>query len=470
MRPVTLVVVALACAPPVGAQVIDTVLLSEQAFVHHPFVYSTFSALIDRMDRPYLYTAGVEHGLRTYDISDPATPVEIEVWWPPDLGGLKPTNLHQDGALLYVSLGGFQGMTQSAGLAVLDITDPMNAVLLDQWDSVAFTSGSSIVRVRDGFAYLGAMDHGLVVLDVGDPSQIAFVSSLVPDTAWPGVVNYPPNARGIDFKGDTLLLGYDAGALRAIDISDPSQPVEVGRYFNPLHPANTANAYNNVRVVGDLCLVATDFCGFEVVDIADVAHMEQQAWVNPWNCYGASWFGSDGHANELITAAGDSLLFLSGGDSEVLVYDITEPVTPRLVGGFIHPNDSAVVWGVDVHDSLVVLSYIDNSLVLFPPQPYYANDGGVQLFTWTVDRSTGTNDPSRVRPPHVWPNPTQGPLNIPVDGPAQVVVRDHLGRERWQGRVGGPLARIDLTGLAPGSYVVELITAHGRSTFRVMLH
>ena len=470
MRRVILIGLAMGCARSLHAQVIDTVLLSEQAFVHHPFVYSTFSALVDRMDRPYLYTAGVEHGLRTYDISDPTSPVEIGVLWPPDLGGLKPTNLHQDGDRLYVSLGGFHGLTQSAGLAVLDITDPVNAVVLDQWDSAAFSTGSAIVRVRNGLAYLGAMDKGLVVLDVSDPAQIAFVSVFAPDPTWPGVVNYPPNARGIDFKGDTLLLGYDAGALRAIDVSDPAQPTEVGRYFNPLHPPNTANAYNHVRVVGDVCYVATDFCGFEVVDIADVAHMEQMAWENPWNCNGGSWFGSDGHTNELITAADDSLLFLSGADSEVLVYDITAPVTPRLVGGFIHPNDSAVAWGVDVHDSLVVLGYIDNSLVLWPPQPYYADEGGFQVFTWQVDRSTAVVDAfggdAKIR---AWPNPTTAPLHIALDGPTQVVVRDPIGRERWQGRLQGPVARIDLASLEPGSYVVEVAASGVPRLVRVVI-
>lgn len=455
--------------PAAHGQAIDTVLLTEQAFVHHPFVYSTFAALIDRSDRPFLYAAGVEHGLRTYDISDPAAPVEVDVLWPPAFGGLKPTNIHQDGDLLYVSLGGFQGVTQAAGLAVLDIADPANAAVLDQWDSAAFTSGSAIVRVRNGFAYLGAMREGLVVLDVNDPADIRFVSSFQPDTTWPGLVNYPPNARGMDFKGDTLLLAYDAGALRAIAIDDPTDLVEVDRYLNPLQPAATPCAYNNVRVVGDVCYVTTDFCGFEAVDIRNATAMQLLAWVNPWNCNGGSWFGSDGHANELIPAAGDSLLFVNGGDSEVLVYDITEPVTPLLVGGFIHPNDSSVAWGVDVHDSLMVLSYIDNSLVFWPPQPYYADDGGIQLFTWAVDRSTAFPDPGRDRSWQVWPNPTQGPLNIALEGVAQAVVRDHLCRVLWQGRVQGPRARIDLPRPAPGSYLVELITPQGRNVLRTVV-
>ncbi|MEO8067808.1 MAG: hypothetical protein ABI599_08970 [Flavobacteriales bacterium] len=379
---------ALASGHPGAAQSIDTVLIAEQAFVHHPFVYSTFASLIDRNDRPYLYTANIEYGLRVFDITDITAPADILDLWPPAFGGLKPTNLLQENDLLYVSLGGFQGSTQNAGLAILDVSDPANAILLDQWDSTAFTTGSAIVRVQNGIAYLGAMEEGIVALDVSDPSDIGYIGHYQPDPQWPGIVAYPPNARGMALRDDTLYLAYDAGCLRAIDISDPTAMIEIGHYYNPAQPPNTAVAYNNVVLVGDHAIVATDFCGFEVVDISNAASMQQEAWINPWNCNGLSWFGSDGHANELVTAMGDSLLFLGGADTELMVYDISTPTQPVLVGGLITPNDSAVAWGVDVHDSLVVLSYIDNSLVILPPQPFYADEGGIRMLTWGADLST----------------------------------------------------------------------------------
>lgn len=470
MRPWILLLLALGGSRPLSGQVIDTVLLDEQAFVHHPFVYSTFSSLMDRSGLPFLYTANVEYGLRVYDITDATSPIEVEAAWPPVFGGLKPTGLHQEGSLLYVALGGFQGSTQPAGLAVLDVTDPADPVILDQWDSSAFSTGSAIVRVRNGYAFLGAMEHGLVILDVSDPSAIDFVSAYLPDTVWPGIVNYAPNARGMALRGDTLFLCFDAGCLRAIDVSDKSAPVEIGHYVNPQQPANTAVAYNNAVLVGDHLFVATDFCGFEVVDVSDPANMTQVAWVNPWSCLGLSWFGSDGHSNELVTAMHDSLLFISGGDSEVLIYDITTPAQPALVGGFIHPNDSAVAWGLDVHGDRLLLNYIDNSLVLWPPQPYYADDGGFQLFTWQTELSTevlGTAETDRTI--RVWPNPTTGPLNVAVDGPSQVVVRDLLGRERWRGGLLGPVARIDLVSLEQGSYVVEVAAGGGTRLARVVI-
>ncbi|MBK7553163.1 MAG: hypothetical protein IPI55_00805 [Flavobacteriales bacterium] len=449
-----------------NSQVIDTVSLSEQAFVHHPFVYSTFSSLIDRNGAPYIYTANVEYGLRVFDITDVTAPVDVLDFWPPSFGGLKPTNLFQEDDLLYVCLGGFQGATQNSGLAILDVSDPSNAVILDQWDSAAFTIGSAIVRVQNGMAFLGAMEEGIIALDVSDPSDIGYVGHYQPDPLWPGIVAYPPNARGMALRDDTLYLAYDAGCLRAIDISDPAAMTEIGHYVNPLQPVNTAVAYNNIALVGDHAFITTDFCGFEVVDISNVASMQQVAWINPWNCNGLSWFGSDGHTNDLVTAMGDSLIFISGGDSEVLIYDITSPGQPALVGGLISPNDSAVAWGVDVFNDLAVLSYIDNSLVLFPPQPYYGNDGGVQLLQWTADLITGLTEV------HDEPFTAVVRGNDIVLSIRSGVEQLHLFNSAGQlvGDSGNMLASggsFTLQVPSPGIYIVQAITADGSFAARV---
>jgi len=274
-------------------------------------------------------------------------------------------------------------------------------------------------------------------------------------------------------KGDTLFLCFDAGCVRAIDVSDKSAPVEIGHYVNPQQPINTAVAYNNAVIVGDLLYVATDFCGFEVVDISDPADMQQLAWVNPWNCNGLSWFGSDGHTNELITAMNDSLLFVSGADSEVLIYDITTPAEPLLVGGFIHPNDSAVAWGLDVHDDLVSVNYVDNSLVIFPPQPYYANDGGFQLFTWQADLSTATNDVvPRSDPFRLWPNPAIDHLVIENTDPAAatIVVRDATGRVLQRTPTSGARTTLDVGWLAAATYSVSLEHANLHRSVRYFVH
>ena len=396
MRPIVLITFIVSCcafASPLPAQPIDTVLLSELGRFQFPYwtfpdslSYSTLSSRIDRMGRPYIYMACVEQGLVTLDISDPSSPTPIDTLWPADFGGLKVTNLEQVDDLLYVCLGGFEGAGETAGLATVDVSDPTAPAILDIWSDPAFPNGTAIVKIDGNKAYLGAMEDGIIVLDVGDPADIQFISSYQPDPTWPGIAGYAPNGRGMAINGDVLYLAFDAGGLRSINISDPANPVQIGQYVNPNQPPFTPPAYNNVVVFDGLAYCAVDFCGLELINVSDPAAMVQANWLNPWNCIGLGWFGSDGHTNEVMATMGDSLLFVSGADSEVLVYDITDPIAPVLKGGHIHPNDSAAAWGVDVFGDRVVANFINNHGL--PLQPYDSKYGGIVLFSWFAEFAT----------------------------------------------------------------------------------
>lgn len=468
----------------VAAQVIDTVALNELGRYQHGYVQfpdsfsaPTLSSRLDRLGRPYLYMACNDSGLITLDITDPTTPTVFDRRPPDTFGGLYVSNLEQAGDLLYLALGGLSGGEQSAGLAILDVSDPSAPELLGQWDDGAtYTHGAAIVKVHGDHAYLGAMEDGIIVLDISDPGQITFVSGYVPDPDWPGIANYPPNARGMAIRGNVLFLAYDAGALRAIDISDPGALTEIGRHLNPDHPALTNPAYNNIALVGDRAYCTIDYCGLEVVDISDPAQMVRTAWENPWNCFGLSWFGSDGHTNELITAAGDSLLFVSGADSELLVYDITEPDTPVLKGGHIFPNDTASTWGVDVFGDLVVGNFINNHGL--PLQPYDSKFGGVVLFGWEASFTTSiTNIAPRTTVRSV-PNPSTGrsTLILPWSDREGTMMRvvDLHGRvvlAKWLPPSVAPEQHIvlDLEGRPDGLYSVQLQHGTTSATLRVMV-
>ncbi|MEO8589271.1 MAG: hypothetical protein ABI432_07890 [Flavobacteriales bacterium] len=467
------------------AQAIDTVFLDEVGRYQHSYVAfpdsfsaPTLSSRIDRLGRPYLYMACKDSGLVTLDISDPSSPVVTDRQLPVDFGDLMVMNLEQVGDLLYICLGNFQSGDQVAGLATVDVNDPANPDVLDIWNGgTTYTQGSAAVRINGGLAYLGAMEDGIIVLNVSDPSQIQFVSSYQPDPTWPGIASYPPNARGMAISGDVLFLAYDAGGLRAINISDPLNLMEIGHYLNPDIPALTNPAYNNVVVIGDRAYCTIDYCGIEVVDISDPTNMTQVAWLNPWNCVGLSWFGSDGHTNEIIQAMGDSLLFVSGGDSEVLVYDITDADLPVLKGGWIMPNDSAATWGVDVYGNKVVANFINNHGL--PLQPYDSKYGGVVIFEWQAEFATGLPAAHTVPAGIVCgPNPTSGQLDlhITLSGPGPSILRliDVHAREVFeQVLLGEPWAEqrvaLDLSGNAPGIYCVTVASAHERHTATVAL-
>lgn len=466
------------------AQSIDSVTLTEigryqHGYVSFPDSFSapTLSSRIDRLGRPYIFMACSDSGLMVLDISDPGSPLVVDRKYPNVFGGLKVMNLEQYDDLLYLALGDFNGTGQSPGLAILDVTDPSEPLILDTYAHAPFTHGSAIVKVHEGYAYLGAMEEGIVVLDINDLENIAFHSSfLPPDPTWPNIANYPANARGMTISGDMLYLAFDAGALRAINISDPGALTEVGRHLNPSHPILTNPAYNNVLVLNDRLYATIDYCGMEIVDISDPENMTQVNWLNPWNCSGFNWFGSDGHDNELIIALGDSLLFVSGADSEIMVYDITDPDEPVLKGGHILPNDSASTWGVDLFGDLVVGSFINNHGL--PLQPYDSKYGGVVLFNWEADISTGLReDPISNELLTVFPNPTDGIFTIRMPqghyGNRDLVITDITGRPVHKAPIRndglGNKVTVDLSGHDVGLYMVVCTLGDQRIVQRLVL-
>ena len=411
----------------------------------------------DRSGRPYIYTANKEYGVVVFDFSNPPDIKPARTFSVEQFQNLKPTDLVQQGDYLYVALGGFDGVfTQSAGLAVLDVSDPENAAVLGQWDSTAFNKGCAAVRVDGNYAYLGAMEKGVIILDVSDPAQPKYVSHLELDLNWPvppGLFSVP-HARGFALRDDDLWVCFDAGGLRRIDVSDKHHPVEKTKYLNPDLDAAAQPAYNTAVITGKHLYAAVDYCGFDVVDIGNPDQPAPAAWENPWNCSNTNWDGSPGHTNQLTTACHDSLLFLSGADSEVLAYSIADPEKPERVGEWAVLKDSIATWGLDVNDSLVLLAQIWNPL----NTPYIAKKGGIRLLRWgcpqTSSTTTAVQDEFQVR---VYPNPARRSVKVTYTlrwgGTASWAVFDALGslveHGEWPAQEAGTyMANVDL-GAAP---------------------
>ncbi|HMC96013.1 MAG TPA: T9SS type A sorting domain-containing protein, partial [Flavobacteriales bacterium] len=199
---------------------------------------------------------------------------------------------------------------------------------------------------------------------------------------------------------------------------------------------------------------------------------------NPWNCLGLSWFGSDGHTNELITVMSDSLLVVSGADSEVLVYDITNVDEPVLKGGYILPNDTAATWGVDAFGDMVVGNFINTHGLPF--QPYVSKYGGVVLYHRQVEFTTGIPMACEATPYGVypWPNPSQGNIEVAIRlahrEPAVLRIMDIHGRLVHEAALPekvreGQNIQVDLSREAPGLYYITVTSSRERRAASVAL-
>lgn len=362
----------------------------------------------DQLGRPFFYVASKEGGLRIYNISSPNAPELIQEITVSELQGQEVMNLCQSGSFLYLALGNFFGGSNPPGMAVVDISDPENAVVRDVWVSEMTGRGCAFVTVSDNYAYLGAMSRGLVILNIENKDDIFQVSELVPDIHFP--VENPtsvqlPNARGMSVRGDTVWLCYDAGGLRLIDVSDKQHPIETGRYINQA-ALGKQQAYNNIILENGKAYIAIDYCGLEVLDISNPAQIQQKAWWNPWDCQSPNnaWINSPGHSNQIEMDPARHLLFLSTGRSELNVVDVSDPEHPFQAGSFGNPDDLYFTWGLGLSGDRVYLTYIASVF------PFFSIWSGVRILEW--DALTSTKQVNALSSIRVFPQPFQDGFRI----------------------------------------------------------
>lgn len=407
----------------------------------------------DKTERPHFYVAAYVGGLMVFEASAPQ-PALIKTIPVSQFASLHVMDVFQQGNYLYVALGDhFKiGGGPEAGLAIVDISNPANPSVKDVWQTTAGVgTGSGIVIVEGNYAYLGAMTQGLIILNVSEKNNIRFVSQIIPSINFPTPIPPPSNinARGMVMKDDILYLCYDAGGLRVINISDKLNPRETGRYINAA-VKDARMFYNNIAVNGGLAYIAIDYCGLEIVNISDTSNISQVGWWKPWKCSSLDdWLGGDGHANQIVSLDALGLVFLSTGDSELNVVNVSNPSQPRQVGSFGVPNDNQGTWGIELHQQQIFLTYI----VAFIP--FASNVAGIKLLDWDLivdveENREGSRLPLAPSLSQNYPNPFNPETTIRFE----VHQRESVLLEVFdiQGRKVATLANRSYT---PGSYAVK---------------
>ena len=123
---------------------------------------------------PYVYVAGIGDGLRVVDATDPAAPRQIRHFHSGALGGISPGNVYALGNLLVLA-----EVDKGRGFATMDISDPVNPVLLDTTNGAAgyshlFAAGlllSSGSRLNGNRMYVHRVDHDGGIRYVGEAGE-----------------------------------------------------------------------------------------------------------------------------------------------------------------------------------------------------------------------------------------------------------------------------------------------------------
>lgn len=182
---------------------------------------------------------------------------------------------------------------RSDGTSVVEITDPVNPVLLADVPTASVPSLWRDIKVIDDVAYIvsEAGEHGMQIIDLSEvPSMepMGELGVLAWYTGFGGAHNVAANPE-TDF---VYGVGTDTfnGGLHIVDVSDPSNPTLAGAWEEAyIHDAQVVN-YNgpDTEYQGkEIAFVFSGFSGFHIVDVEDksdcqtVSSLTGAEWIYP---------------------------------------------------------------------------------------------------------------------------------------------------------------------------------------------
>ncbi len=264
--------------------------------------------------------------------------------------------------------------TDSAGLAIMNITDPTDPGLPVYRDTVPVSAYARDVFVSGNYAYMADYEYGgLAIIDISDPTS-------------PGATVYSRDttgyASGVFVSGDYAYVADSYSGLAIIDISNPTSPGATVYY------RDTTGSANEVFVSGDYAYIADGDSGLSIIDISDPT--------SP----GTTVYNRDltGFAHG-IYVSGD-YAYLADSNLGLAIINISDPTNP---GSPVYEDTSG--WSYDVYisgdhayvaDGVSGLAIIDISDPTNPGLPSYENTGGTARgvcvsgdYAYIADYSTG---------------------------------------------------------------------------------
>jgi len=171
----------------------------------------------------YAYVAADDAGLRIIDVSDPGNLYEIGFIE----AGIDAQSVAVEGDYAYV-------LATGAYFYIIDVSNPANPTQVGS----AITGGGYDIAVSNNFVYVVGNVY-MRIFDASDPSNPFTVSQF-----------YTPDAsRSVVIENNFAYLSSEQAGLLAVDISDPSNPIQAGFY-------NTGGSAFGVASYASLVFVA----------------------------------------------------------------------------------------------------------------------------------------------------------------------------------------------------------------------
>lgn len=245
---------------------------------------------------------GTEDSLIALDVSDPSLPRLIKEL----LLGPGINRTIRDIALSgnYAYLG-----ATTAGIYIIDISEPYNPALVSHWDPPCPPSdhGPYGIAVQGKYVYTSELSYGLRVSDFTDllfPKEIARYN--------PEDVTHVAVSGNYAYLCHSRCASYWGGHIDVLDISDPEHPNFCGRCV-------TAACPYGVAVSDVYAYIADSGYGLFICDVS-----------NPYNPTPVGKCTTPGSGGYRVAVSGN-YAYLADGAKGLTVVDISDPYNPRVV-------------------------------------------------------------------------------------------------------------------------------------------
>ncbi len=257
----------------------------------------------------YLYVAAHSHGIRIFDISNPASPTLIGSI---TTGFTDAFAIHVEGSTAYVADGG-------GGLKVVDVSDSSHPVLLGGENMSTATGTAEAVTYRNGKVYVASGGAGLAVYDAADirAKTLIPLDGFIEDLCW---------------LGDYLVVSGYLG-ITVFDTTAPGGPVQVARELSARRgPTSEIRLCAGVGAADDNRILVANWYSMDVYQLKpisqstqpDILSTEQRVRLSP----------SAGSAVVTLTNNGGGNLIITGVQS-------TSPAfSTDYTGGTLTPGQS----------------------------------------------------------------------------------------------------------------------------------
>jgi hypothetical protein len=291
-------------------------------------------------------------------------------------------------------------ISTNGGLTVFDVTDRAQPVLRKSISLPADNYWNGVWAKGDAL-YIASKDKGVNVFDISNPADPVFVRSL------PGEAI---NVHTVLVDGERLYANtITAGTVRIYDVSQPLNPVQLGRYTVP-HDANTQGtpyahdsfAYQNRLYINQMGQ------GYYVVDVSDPANGKPLGSYT----YDAHAYNPT-HHSAVGTFAGRTIAFEGGENigAHLRVLDVTDPAHIVKIGEVRMRKQTSIHNILLVGSRLYVAWYVDGVRVFDVSNPTAPK----QVAHYNTFRDT---DPGRLG------DAFEGAIGIRVPGDGFVYVVD----------------------------------------------